>query len=103
MSGCVNCVYNVYADELEEYTSALTSARAALVKAKVSEGDWPKRIQPQTRTSTSTGSGNGAGGQVAIDAELNNAKAELEVGMDPVMAAFLALEGKLKKKQGQQG
>lgn len=86
MSGCVNCVYNVYADDLEFYTTALSSAREALLRAGTPEKEWPEAVKVV-----------GAKGAKGME---QGEKAKMEEGMDPVMAAFLALEGKLRKKQG---
>ncbi|WRT64592.1 uncharacterized protein IL334_001524 [Kwoniella shivajii] len=78
MSGCVNCVYTIYADDLEIYTSAVESARKALTKANVNEKDWPEQVRSPTSEEKS--------------------KENIEREVDPVMSAFLALENKLKKK-----
>ncbi|WVQ75872.1 hypothetical protein IAR50_005506 [Cryptococcus sp. DSM 104548] len=83
MSGCVNCVYTIYSEELEEYITALDAARTALEKSHVPRIDWPAEL-------ATAGSGDdvkGAEKEKAVD------------GVDPTMSAFLALENKLKNKQ----
>ncbi|CAD6564616.1 MAG: hypothetical protein TREMPRED_005781 [Tremellales sp. Tagirdzhanova-0007] len=85
MSGCVHCVYTVYADELEAYSAALTSARAALVSDGIAEAEWPEEVRALDIK----------GGPGLVESE----KRKMVDAMDPSMAAFLALEGRLKKKQ----
>ena len=70
MSGCVNCVYTLYADDLEEFTAAVGEARAALTKQGVAQAEWPSLVRPK-------------------DGESDEPLAPL-VPDDPVMAAFLA-------------
>ncbi|ORY20426.1 oxidoreductase-like protein [Naematelia encephala] len=83
MSGCVHCVYTIYADELEEYNAALEFAREALLAAGIRRADWPEAVKKMDNN----------GGVV------HRAEEEVMEGMDANMAAFLALENKLKKKQ----
>ncbi|WVN89315.1 uncharacterized protein L203_104537 [Cryptococcus depauperatus CBS 7841] len=78
MSGCVNCVYTAYSQELEEYMAAIDAAREALKAAHISQEDWPDEIE---------NSGN-----------VERVKGQEESGMDTGMSAFLALEKKLKTK-----
>lgn len=72
MSGCVHCVYTMYADDLELYSSALDSARAALTTAGVRQTEWPDEVRGSD------------GGMVEKE------KKKVEDGMDPSLAAFLA-------------
>ncbi|TYJ56054.1 hypothetical protein B9479_003297 [Cryptococcus floricola] len=83
MSGCVNCVYTIYSEELEEYVAALDAARDALERAHVPKSDWPAEVAT---------SGRG-------DAAKGDEKDKAVEGIDPAMSAFLALENKLKNKQ----
>ncbi|WWC59659.1 uncharacterized protein I303_102220 [Kwoniella dejecticola CBS 10117] len=78
MSGCVNCVYTIYADDLEIYNNAVEAAKEALNKVGVPPAEWPEDVRDKQ-------SGEVVKEQVAQD-------------VDPVMSAFLALENKLKKK-----
>lgn len=91
MNSCVNCVYNLYADDLEAYTSALDEAHIALRKAGVIKSEWPEAVRK-------------------LDAKVNGKegpKREEESkameGVDPVTLAFLEMEKKLKKKQKAKG
>ena len=85
MSGCVHCVYNIYTDELETYTEALSSAHQALLSAGVSKSEWPAAVRKLDKK-----------GEKQMQKE---ARGGMEEGMDPVMAGFLAMERRLKEKQ----
>ncbi|WWC68132.1 uncharacterized protein I206_102054 [Kwoniella pini CBS 10737] len=78
MSGCVNCVYTIYADDLEIYNLALESAKQALKNDNIPQNEWPIEIRDKTNS--------------------EDVKGQIEHDVDPVMNAFLALENKLKKK-----
>ncbi|WWD07451.1 hypothetical protein V865_005551 [Kwoniella europaea PYCC6329] len=78
MSGCVNCVYTIYADDLEAYNEAIELAKERLKKSNVPEKDWPEEMKDQKS-----------------DGEM---KEDVVREVDPVMSAFLALENKLKSK-----
>ncbi|RXK39154.1 hypothetical protein M231_03511 [Tremella mesenterica] len=85
MNSCVNCVYNLYADALEGYTAALSEAVKALKIADIPRKEWPAAVLAVERK--------GPGEMVAEE------ERKMEEGLDPSMAAFLALEGMLRKKQ----
>ncbi len=76
MSGCVHCIYTIYADELETYSTALQSARAALTSAGVKKAGWPEEVR---------GIDDGSGGGM-----VERERRKVEDGLDPSMAAFLA-------------
>jgi hypothetical protein len=78
MSGCVHCVYTIYADELEEYTEALKEARAALETQKTPIDEWPTAVAALLHK---------AGGADAVKKE---GKDQATRGVDPSLAAFLA-------------
>ncbi|WVW78229.1 hypothetical protein I302_100182 [Kwoniella bestiolae CBS 10118] len=78
MSGCVNCVYTIYADDLELYNEAVELAKERLRTSNVPEDEWPKEIR-EKKSGEET-------------------KEEVVKDVDPVMSAFLALENKLKSK-----
>lgn len=87
MSGCVHCVYNIYADDLEAYTEALESAHTALKASGKPTAEWPEAVRKLDNTS---------GGKEGM---VEQEKEKVGQGLDPVMSAFLAMENKLKKKQ----
>lgn len=78
MSGCVHCVYTVYADDLETYTSALSSALEALKSGNVSKDRWPAEVRAMDQK--------GQSGEKLKRAE----EEKVTDGLDPGMAAFLA-------------
>jgi ATP-dependent helicase YprA (DUF1998 family) len=77
MSGCVHCVYTIYADDLVLYTSALDTALEALRKGSVAEVQWPDEIRVHAAEQ------DGAGKKKITEEVVVPA-------LDPTMAAFLA-------------
>jgi hypothetical protein len=75
MSGCVHCVYTIYADELEEYNEALGAAKDALVKAGIPTSQWPDEVRAKDGSTSD---------QVEKQVE------KVMESVDPSMAAFLA-------------
>lgn len=69
MSGCVHCVLTIYADDLEEYNSAIQEAEIKLKARGVKESDWPGVMRE---------------GQEVEEGETAG------TGGDPAMAAFMA-------------
>lgn len=41
MSGCALCIYDIYADSLQEFNAALRLARSALLSSSVPRSAWP--------------------------------------------------------------
>ena len=78
MSGCVHCVYTIYADETEEYTAALDEARKALERLRTPVDEWPKVV---------AGLHGVSGGAPGVKEKEKEAATK---GMDPSLAAFLA-------------
>jgi hypothetical protein len=72
MSGCVHCVYTIYAEELETYTQAMIDARAALTKSKIPRESWPEDVREKS------------------EEEVEKVKVEEGLDLDPTLAAFLA-------------
>jgi hypothetical protein len=87
MSGCVNCVYNLYADDLELYTQSLKEAHEALAMTSIPKSEWPDAVKRLD--------GNKSEGKEGVKEEMG----KVEEGIDPVTMAFLEMERKLKKKQ----
>jgi hypothetical protein len=87
MNSCVNCVYNLYADDLEAYTSALDSAHTVLLSANIPKNRWPEAVKRLDRK---------VGGKEGVKRE---EEGRMREGMDPVMMAFLEMEKKIKQKQ----
>ena len=91
MNSCVNCVYNLYADDLEAYTSALDEAHSAVISANIPISQWPEAVRKLD--------GNKSGKEGVRREEMG----KMEDGMDPVVLAFLDMERRLKKKQLDKG
>jgi hypothetical protein len=91
MNSCINCVYNLYADDLENYTSSLDTAHTALISAGIPKAEWPEAIRRLDGKK---------GGKEGIK---KDEMGKMEDGMDPVVLAFLDMERRLKKKQVDKG
>ncbi len=78
MSGCVHCVYTIYADDMEEYTSALQDARTALENSATPVAEWPAVVRALKEQ--------GMSGRDKGEEE----KKEVERKVDPSLAVFLA-------------
>lgn len=95
MSGCVNCVYNTYADDALAYNEALSSALHALESAQIPRSRWPRRIIALDKRERSDS------GSKTLDAQhVTNEEMEDAIdAVDSTLKAFLELEGKLKAKK----
>ena len=87
----MNCVYNLYADDLEAYTSALDEVHSAVISANIPKSQWPEAIQRLDGKK---------GGKEGVRKE---EMGKMEDGMDPVVLAFLDMERRLKRKQLDKG
>ena len=87
MNSCVNCVYNLYADDLEAYTSALDEAHSAVKSANIPISQWPEAVRRLDGKK---------GGKESVRKE---EMGKMEDEMDPVVLAFLDMEWRLKQKQ----
>ena len=47
MSGCAVCVYDLYDEDLTEYTTQVTNIRTGLVQMGVPECEWPAEIRTE--------------------------------------------------------
>ncbi len=83
MSGCVHCVYTIYAEELETYSAALANAQTALEKDKTPKSDWPSEVLDLTR-------GVEFGGEGGAEGLVHREERKVESGLDSSMSAFLA-------------
>jgi len=86
MSGCVHCVYDIYASSLLAYQEALSQAHTALLASSRPRSQWPAVILEREKR--------GVAGNVK---ELS-----LEE-MDPGMKAFLEMESRLKEAKKVKG
>lgn len=50
MSGCVNCVWELYKDEIEEWKDTRNKARRVLMEPKYLHVKWPPLLGPEPRT-----------------------------------------------------
>jgi hypothetical protein len=107
MSGCAICIYDIYADALLEYNTALRAARKALLAADSPETVWPGAVREMhrklaareeraARRTAAAAQAEQAANAVVAEAAAEEMDETLE-DLDPAMRAFLELEGKLKK------
>ncbi|KAA8576857.1 hypothetical protein EYC84_006902 [Monilinia fructicola] len=99
MSGCVNCVWDRYRDEIEEWAAAKKEADRALKKErrKESRGDLA-----QAATSMDD-DGGGSEGNWDLGGEGNGEGKDLFEGLPVGIRAFMAQEKKLKEKHLREG
>ncbi|KAI9700815.1 MAG: hypothetical protein M1836_002184 [Candelina mexicana] len=99
MSGCVNCVWDLYRDELEEWAAKSAEARIAMQKqtGSIFEGATPSHVARSidddgggSETNWSTGLADGEGGDLF---------ANIPVGIKE----FMRTEKKLKEKHQEEG
>lgn len=115
MSGCAICIYDIYAESLLEYNTALRAARKALLAAGTSEADWPlpvhemhrklaareersHRRNAAVRDATIGSSAEQAAAAVVAQDAAEEIDCTLE-DIDPATRAFLEFESKLKKSK----
>lgn len=89
MSGCVNCVYNLYADDVEEWKEEMSAIRARLADASppITTEEWnPKKLGPLP-------------GESSAEVKEEEAEEEAAVGTeDPTLQAFFQLEQRITRK-----
>jgi hypothetical protein len=94
MSGCAICVYDLYNESLEEYDSAMSNLRAALMAEGVREEEWPERVRE------SVGGGGGGDEMGASEGKQGDGKPKKsERRANPVMSAFEAMERELEDRR----
>ncbi|TGO65023.1 hypothetical protein BCON_0004g00180 [Botryotinia convoluta] len=97
MSGCVNCVWDRYRDEIEEWAAAKKDADKALKKKKRKESTG---ILAQAATSMDDdGGGNEGNWDIGGEGDGDNLFEGVPVGI----RAFMAQEKKLKEKHQREG
>ncbi|PWN33307.1 ABC1-domain-containing protein, partial [Meira miltonrushii] len=98
MSGCARCVYDLYAEDLQDYQQDLSAARTKLMALAppIANQDWDEDLfGPKPKSQDSDGEHH--------DTRSVEDKAQDEVDaiigrLDPTMKAFLQLERSLKRK-----
>ncbi|TIA90314.1 hypothetical protein E3P99_01620 [Wallemia hederae] len=94
MSGCVNCTYDIYADDLASYLAIAPKAASQLELKGVDVARWPDDLKGFAGSTTSKS-------QSEAELEAEKAADTLVSGLDPTMRAFLEMERNLKKKKKQ--
>jgi Oxidoreductase-like protein, N-terminal len=109
MSGCVNCVWDTYREDLEDWAAKAAQARAALA-AKGSKGADELRLRSFQGGPRSTGAGI-AGGAQSIDDGVGGSETNWDLGQSgtelfadiPVgIREFMRTEKMLRQKHAQE-
>ncbi|KAI5449573.1 hypothetical protein NCC49_004566 [Naganishia albida] len=108
MSGCVNCVYTLYADDLLAYNEALTNAISSLLASHVPRSEWPEEVREFSKKGSSKGDDAAAAAFGSSRKDIGPEKVEkvtreeimrdVLVDVDPALRAFLELENKIKAR-----
>ncbi len=104
MSGCVNCVWNVFRDDLEEWQAARKEVAKKLLKMGQ---DWPKEsgLEPPKFFEQQLLEMKNNKGTQKSHSEIENLAEEHQEdeweGIDPSTRAFMETERKLKAKKSQ--
>jgi hypothetical protein len=85
MSGCVHCVYTIYAEELTAYTTSLSLARDALLSDGIPQTEWPEGVREGEEGNATPDSGVG----LALGLGSVGAGASNSTGLDTGMTAFM--------------
>ncbi|OCK76640.1 hypothetical protein K432DRAFT_305931 [Lepidopterella palustris CBS 459.81] len=104
MSGCVNCVWDVYREELEEWAAKSAEARAALQAKRASGQDTgsmlaEKDAQQHVATSTNVGDGSEANWTSTLGTGQENLFEHIPVGI----REFMRTEKRLRQKPIDEG
>ena len=82
MSGCVNCTYDIYADDLASYLSAAPKTASELEAKGVDISRWPADLKGFAGAKAATS-------QADAEIEAEKAADKLVSDLDPTMRAFL--------------
>lgn len=97
MSGCVNCVWDRYQDEMEDYLGAKRLADQALIEVKAREGG-KDRADTAAASMDDDGGGSESNREVAADAASKSEDMfkDVPVGIREFMRLEKALKDKMK-------
>ncbi|KAJ1019925.1 hypothetical protein NDA16_004206 [Ustilago loliicola] len=109
MSGCAHCAYDIYAEDLEDFHSRLSTVRTQLTQLSppVTREEWREDLLGDYPSSAGRSSGDSSAGAASSAEESEEdmrERAQREVDrvigdLDPTMRAFLEMERKLKKQE----
>ncbi|TIA72217.1 hypothetical protein E3P92_02099 [Wallemia ichthyophaga] len=94
MSGCPNCTYDIYADDLANYLAVAPKAASQLESKGVALDRWPMDLRGFAGSDSSKS-------PLEAEAEAEKTADKLVSDLDPTMRAFLEMERNLKKKKKQ--
>jgi hypothetical protein len=97
MSGCVNCVWDMYRDEMEEWAAKSTEARAQMQAWHGDSQDNARTLDTINGTSPASSMDDDGGGS-ETNWDLAEAKADLFDDIPVGIREFMRTEKKLKQK-----
>ncbi|GHJ90279.1 hypothetical protein NliqN6_6681 [Naganishia liquefaciens] len=102
MSGCVNCVYTLYADDLLAYNESISHALSALRAFNIPKTEWPTEVRAfadkgQTGDASAAAFGSKREEKAGTVTRETIMRDVLE-DVDPALRAFLELENKIKAR-----
>lgn len=93
MSGCINCVWELYKEELDEYRAVKAEARKRLIRPEYNHIKWPVQLGPDPRDRHSDVL---AAGQ---ETERNSESTEEDDELAPGIKAFIETERKIHARK----
>ncbi|GAC98559.1 potential mitochondrial chaperonin [Pseudozyma hubeiensis SY62] len=98
MSGCAHCAYDIYAEDLEDFHSRLSSVRTQLTQLSppVTRQEWRQDLLGDYPSSDGS-----AGSKEDMKERAQREVDRVISDLDPTMKAFLEMERKLKKQERQ--
>ncbi|TVY25034.1 UPF0651 protein, mitochondrial [Lachnellula hyalina] len=102
MSGCVNCVWDRYRDELEEWAAARKEADTALRKEKYLEKDKKRRKQQGHTMVSMDDDGGGSESNWGTGLDTDFTGEELFKGLPVGIREFMKQEKRLKEKHARE-
>jgi hypothetical protein len=105
MSGCVNCVWDIYRDELEDWAAKSAEARAALQTQRVSgQGTGSMVVKEGIPQHVATSmDDNGGGSETNWSSAIDTGKEDLFGNIPVGIREFMRTEKMLKLKHMQDG
>jgi len=107
MSGCVNCVWDAYRDDLEEWAAATKQAEARMHKKKRQEsptrkeGEW--ELQAGDTMTSMDDDGGGSEGLWGTGLDKDFINEDLFKGVPVGIREFMKQEKRLKEKHAKEG
>lgn len=93
MSGCINCVWEMYKDELDEYRSIRAEARKRLVRPEYNHIEWPAQLGPEPQSRHSDAH------KASQETEREREETEEDEDLNTGIKAFIETERKIHARK----